>query len=271
LSLPTLLVATTNPGKFREFSELLSDLPLRLGSLAQLPGAPEVAEEGATVFPVIEDGDFEKPVSRDPVIIGMTDRDGVMKLPNRPVVEVKTLNGFHRGPNPFGNMNVMGNRGEFLVRVTKYNRPEWFFLEIYDYNIAWFRGQKDEFTIVLRAPYGSLSSPLSPTNVKVEPIEGDKDHVRVTWTAPKVVHEQQYLERVIGYRVYRRIGSMTLNDRPWFPVATLGPNTTECVVDLRDYPEDTYWYSRTDRFAVSSLGELSMESELVEAPLPPKQ
>ena len=48
MSLPTLLVASTNPGKFREFSELLSDLPLRLASLAHLPGAPAVAEDGAT-------------------------------------------------------------------------------------------------------------------------------------------------------------------------------------------------------------------------------
>jgi XTP/dITP diphosphohydrolase len=48
LSSPTLLIATTNSGKFREFSQLLGDLPLRLASLAGLPGAPAVAEEGET-------------------------------------------------------------------------------------------------------------------------------------------------------------------------------------------------------------------------------
>ena len=48
MPLPTLLIATTNAGKFREFSDLLDDLPLRLRSLADLPGAPAVAEEGAT-------------------------------------------------------------------------------------------------------------------------------------------------------------------------------------------------------------------------------
>lgn len=45
---PTLLIATTNSGKFREFSQLLGDLPLRLVSLAGVPGAPAVAEEGET-------------------------------------------------------------------------------------------------------------------------------------------------------------------------------------------------------------------------------
>jgi XTP/dITP diphosphohydrolase len=48
LSLPTLLIATTNGGKFREFAQLLGDLPLRLASLADLPGAPAVDEDGDT-------------------------------------------------------------------------------------------------------------------------------------------------------------------------------------------------------------------------------
>ena len=238
------------------------------GAAIDPAGAP-VQDQGVTYFPIVEDGDFEKLASREPVIIGLTDAEGVMRLPNRPVSEVKTLNGYHRQPNPFGNMNVMGNRGELLVEVTKYNRPTYFMLEIYDYNVAWFRGQKDAFTKVLRTPYGSPSSPLSPTGVTVAPIENDKEHLKVTWKAPQVKHEQNYLERVIGYRVYRRVGSMTLNDRPWFAVATLGPDATEFVANLKDMPEDVYWYSQTNRFAVSSLGELSVESELVEAPIPP--
>lgn len=48
MSQPSLLIATTNAGKFREFGELLTDLPLRLESLADVPDAPEVAEDGDT-------------------------------------------------------------------------------------------------------------------------------------------------------------------------------------------------------------------------------
>lgn len=47
-SRPTLLIATTNAGKFREFATLLGELPIALTSLADFPGAPEVAEDGAT-------------------------------------------------------------------------------------------------------------------------------------------------------------------------------------------------------------------------------
>ncbi len=45
---PILLIATTNPGKFREFSELLGDLPVCLKSLAEFPNPPAVCEDGDT-------------------------------------------------------------------------------------------------------------------------------------------------------------------------------------------------------------------------------
>lgn len=221
-------------------------------------------DHGVKFYPVIEDGNFDVPLSRDAVIRGVTDSEGIIRLPNRPVKEVRTYNGYHRKPNPFGNINVVGQRGELLVKVTKHDRPAYFWLEIYDFNVAWYRGHRDSHTIVLKTPYGSPRSPLRPANVTFEPV--DDNHVKVTWQAPEVVREQQYLDRVIGYRVYRRIGSDCLNDRPWFAVATLGPDERECIVDLTQRPDDTYWSSRTNRFAVSSLGELSVESELVEAP-----
>ena len=43
-----LLIATTNPGKLREFAELLADLPVTLQSLLDLPGSPTVPEDGST-------------------------------------------------------------------------------------------------------------------------------------------------------------------------------------------------------------------------------
>ena len=45
---PTVVIATTNAGKVREFAALLGDLPVALDSLAAYPGAPEVDEDGAT-------------------------------------------------------------------------------------------------------------------------------------------------------------------------------------------------------------------------------
>jgi len=44
----SLLIATTNPGKVREFAELLADLPITVESLLDIPGAPAVREDGRT-------------------------------------------------------------------------------------------------------------------------------------------------------------------------------------------------------------------------------
>lgn len=46
--LTDLLVATTNQGKFVEIAEALKDLPLRILSLRDFPGAPPVVEDGDT-------------------------------------------------------------------------------------------------------------------------------------------------------------------------------------------------------------------------------
>lgn len=45
---PSLVVATTNPGKLREYRELLGDLGTELRSLADFPPRPEVEEDGDT-------------------------------------------------------------------------------------------------------------------------------------------------------------------------------------------------------------------------------
>jgi hypothetical protein len=224
-------------------------------------------EQGVKYFPVIEDGDFSGPISKLPVIIGKTDRDGVIRLPNRPVTAVRTLNGFERKPNPFGNMNVVGERCLMLAKVTKYDRPCYYFLELHDFNVAWFRGQKDRFAMTLKTPYGSLESPPPPSKVAVTLI--DRDHVKVTWEPPATARETNYLDRAVAYRVYRRISSDGLNDRPWFVVATVNSATREAVIDLKQTAvDDVYWYTNTNRFGVTTVGECSVESGLAEAVLP---
>jgi len=230
------------------------------------PDAKPRLEHGAVWYPLIEDGNFGKPVSKDPVIVGTTDTEGLMRLPNRAVKEVKTLNGYHRKPNPFGNINVVGGRGLMLVKVVKNGPPAYFWLEAVDFNLAWYNeATRSKFTVVLKTPFGSADSPKPPVHVTWQYTDATKKFVRVTWGAPRV-RERNYLERATAYRVYRRHGPMGLNDRPWFPVATLNADAREFTIDLATMMvNDIGWFTNTDRFAVSTLGELSIESELVQA------
>lgn len=222
-------------------------------------------QEGVTWYDVIEDGDYGKPVSKEPVIAGRADKDGVLRLPNRDVLEVKTFNGFHRKPNPFGNINVVGGRGLMLVKVVKDGAPAWFWLEAIDYNLAWYSGHADSYTVTLETPFASADSPRPPVNVRWQYADRTKKTARVVWQAPNP-REQHPKETPIGYRVYRRRGPMGLNDRPWYPVATLNRDATEFVVDLDEmYVNDVEWFTHSDRFAVSALAALNVESGLVQA------
>jgi hypothetical protein len=232
---------------------------------AQGPGGEQ---HGVRWFAVKEDGNFDPPVSKAPVMVGQTDAHGVMPLINRPAAEVRTTNGFHRVPNPFGNINVVGQRGLLMIRVTVGEKPPVFFcLEAQDFIAAWFRGHKDEFIVTLKTPFASVDSPPPPATVKIE--KAGEHAAKITWLPPKDAKERQYLERVIGYRVYLRVSNEGLNDRPWFAVATVGPEKREVTVDLRDRPEDVYWFKpQTVRAGVTSLAACSLESELVSAVMP---
>lgn len=212
--------------------------------------------------PVLEDGNFERPIGNEPVITGETDAGGLLRLANRPVTPVKTLNGFERRPNPFGNINVVGGRGLLLVRVTVKGRQFHYFIEAFDMNVAWFRGEKEASIVTLNVPLGGAGSPTPPQSIRAARTEGDK--VTVTWEAPPVANERAYLDHVTGYRIYRRVSSDGLNDRPWEPMGTVAPTARQFIVDLKQTAlDDIYWYTKTNRFAVSVVGESGVESDLV--------
>jgi hypothetical protein len=225
-------------------------------------------EWGVRYWQTVEDGNFDHPMSADPVIAGETDRFGMLRLPNRPVHPVRTLNGFERRANPFGNINVVGNRGLMYVRVTVGGRESWFSLEAHDFIVHWLRGGRDRYEIVLQTPNGSLDSPPPVTSLTLRR-EGETVHL--SWQAPQVRREASYGEKITGYRIYRRVSSDTLNTRPWFPVATLPADARGTTVDLSAMPQEIYWFGRTQRIGITAIGERGRESELVERALPPEE
>jgi hypothetical protein len=53
-----------------------------------------------------------------------------------------------------------------------------------------------------------------------------------------------------------------LNTKPWFPIATLAPDTRSFAADLTQTPDNNYFFSRRGRFGVSSIGENGIESDI---------
>ena len=69
-----------------------------------------------------------------------------------------------------------------------------------------------------------------------------------------------------------RVGDMGLNDTPWTAVATTNPNpnardnTFEVVIDLdKTGIEYMMWFTKTQRFGVTTVAALGVQSELAQA------
>ncbi len=228
------------------------------------PDRPPVQEEGLLWRPVLEDGDFPGRIDPTPVIEGTTDAEGRLPLPNRPVRAVRTLNGYERRPNPFGNINVVGQRGLMLVEVAAAagDGRDLFWLELIDLNLACARGHADLHVETLRTGSSSEDSPPPPNGARLETADGAR--FVVVWDGPReqAVHQQPH-----RYQVYRRVASEGLNFEPWECLATVGADARRLEVgrldDLADRPA---WFTdyRRVAFAVSTLNERGVESGLVE-------
>ena len=227
-----------------------------------LPERKHTGPSGVTWFEVEEDGRFETRFfpGAGPVIQGVTDEEGFMELPNRPVDPCRTLNGYERRPNPFGNMNVVGQRGLMLALVTQEGRTDPFFLELADFNLACVRGHTHEYVAVLPGDFPSEDSPPPPACVRLEYLEGGRWRLR--WTMPFFGKDTSN-RSVHRFHVYMRCENEGLDFEPWDPVATVGPEAES--IDLPPFPDNPAHAVGARRFAygIASVNERGVESEVI--------
>lgn len=81
-----------------------------------------------------------------PEISGTTDANGMLTLPNRSVTTVTTATGHSLKANPWGQVNVVGTNGTFLVKVTSGQSQDWRWLTLADANLAYWAGNKTTAT-----------------------------------------------------------------------------------------------------------------------------
>jgi hypothetical protein len=92
-----------------------------------------------------------------PEFAGTTNSQGLITLPNRPVVGTTTVTGHTLKANPFGQINVVGTNGTMLVKIEKDGKIGYGWLLLHDLNMAYWAGNTQEATI-------SINSSLSATN-----------------------------------------------------------------------------------------------------------
>ncbi len=173
----------TNKG-FRRgyYGEYLFDLPqtIRLRVLDNT-GAPAPGVDvrlyqsgpGRELYPTITDD--------IPEITGTTDEAGLLVLPNRPVGDpVATRTRHTLADNPFGVVDIIGERDEFIVELARESHQEYAWLEITRLNLAAWRGEPAETTVDVTSHVPQAGAPAPPKSLEGEVAFGQ---VALHWPA----------------------------------------------------------------------------------------
>lgn len=162
-----------------------------------------------------QDGDW---IGGSPDITGLTDAAGVFVLPNRTVHGgVTTATGHVLHDNPFGPVDVVGQRNTFLVHLRREEHEEYFWLRVTDFNLAYWRGHTGTYTHVVESHVPSPLASAAPADLKAMRVQYGT--VDLGWDAVRD-------PSTAGYHVYRaqsptyfytRVLTGTTNTQATFP------------------------------------------------------
>lgn len=133
-------------------------------------------------------------VDATPDITGTTDVQGRFLLPNRDARGgVTTATGHTLRDNPFGLVNSEGCQNHFLIRLSREKHEEFDWLDITQFNLAYWLGDTISHTFTLTSHVPPPDAPAAPRLAAVR-VEGPR--AMLTW-------EPSASPDVVGYRVYR--------------------------------------------------------------------
>ena len=161
-------------------------------------GAPVA---GASVtFWQDHDGVFQDP----PAFFGKTDGHGIFTLPNRKAPAYTTDQGFTLHNNPFGQVNVVGPGDVFFIRIQARGHTEYTWLDITDFNLAYWSGNRRVATFTRRTLIPMLGAPPAPKHVQVSTY---RDAVHLEWSSVSGCHMYRVYEGVSDEFRYRLVAS----------------------------------------------------------------
>ena len=165
----------------------------------------------------------ESMIPNEIVFEGATEKDGKFLLPNRSINQPRHITelGYEYHDNPWGAINIVGANGVLLFKIESKGHTEFKWLEITHANLAYWRGQKEEYTHVFQTHIPHSTMPSAPKNVIAQCILSDKgifSGVKVTWdkvpNSPALEGRQPFSEIDLGtkttksttqYRIWRAL------------------------------------------------------------------
>lgn len=127
------------------YGEYLFALPAACSLLLRENGAP-IQNAAVRIYQKDRDTGVLDTVAE---ITGTTDAQGRIALPNRAVVPVTTATGLTLAANPYGQVDVVGRNGLFLVEVQTAQGLRYAFVPLWLWNVAWANGSRTNFELVV--------------------------------------------------------------------------------------------------------------------------
>ena len=103
---------------------------------------------------------------------------------------------FNLGANPYDTLWVVGGNCVIMYCVRAYGQKEYHFVDVREFNLAYWRGDKKSHTYVYQTNIAPLGSPNPPQNLRVVVQESDRTKAVLAWDAPS-----DSMKRIVKYRV----------------------------------------------------------------------
>jgi hypothetical protein len=175
-----------------------------------------------------------------PDISGITDSSGSFLLTNRSVNGgTVTDNGHVLHDNPFGVIDIIGTQNLFLVQLNQGNHEEYHWLDITEFNLAYWMGDTISHTFVISS---HVPPPAAPSAPIINSVQAQGDWTKICW-------QESPLPDVTGYRLYRT--TRPLSEYELVAEVASGP----CLENT--YPAGSYGGKI---YALTALNEAGLES-----------
>ena len=101
------------------------------------------------------------------IFSGTTDNNGEFTLPNRAVTPITTETGHTLRANPFGDINVVGCNGVFLIKIIANGQTDYQWMDISMFNLAYWSGSETTATYEISTNLVTNADPTNadPTNL----------------------------------------------------------------------------------------------------------
>lgn len=160
---------------------------------------------------------------------------------------------FNMGENPYNTLWVVGGNSVIMYCVRAYGQKEYHFVDVREFNIAYWRGNEEGYTYVYRTNIAPLGSPAPPRNFRIVPDRSERARAVLAWDPPSAE-----TKKIIKYRVrWNRDWKSAQHEPTYETVKEVDADVREVAID---YPERQAYIW----FTITAVAEDGTESRIGE-------